>query len=119
MISSLKRQGIYEVSIRLGKEFYEYENDWIDDNYRDFGTICLAFSPSLRYLIDSIEYPKDIWIELDRTFGNHNDDHYRNLESTPNTKIYLYSKLLASILLDEVVRYEEEASSSISIQNLL
>ena len=26
MISSLKRQGLYEVSIGLGKEYYEYEN---------------------------------------------------------------------------------------------
>ena len=27
MISSLKRQGLYEVSIGLGKYSYEYEND--------------------------------------------------------------------------------------------
>ena len=27
MIASLKRQGLYEVSIRLGKDSYEYEND--------------------------------------------------------------------------------------------
>ena len=26
-------------------------------------------SPSLRYLIESVEYPKDLWTELDRTFG--------------------------------------------------
>ena len=27
MISSIKRQGLYEVSIKIGKEYYEYEND--------------------------------------------------------------------------------------------
>ena len=27
MIASLKRQGLYEVSIELGKESYKYEND--------------------------------------------------------------------------------------------
>ena len=36
------------------------ENDWINDGDRAFGAICLALSPSLRYLIGSAEYPKDI-----------------------------------------------------------
>ena len=57
MILSLKRQDLY---IGLGKESYENENYWLNDGDRDFGTICLAFSPSLLYLIDSAEYPKDI-----------------------------------------------------------
>ena len=60
MIASMKRKGLYEVSIRLGEESYEYENDWINDGDRAFGTICLTFSPRLRYLIDSVEYPKDL-----------------------------------------------------------
>ena len=60
MISSLKRQDIYEVSIGIGKESYEDENDWLNYGDRDFGTICLALSPILRYLIDFVEYPKDL-----------------------------------------------------------
>ena len=36
-ISSLKRQGLYEVSIGLGKESYEDENDWLNDGDRAFG----------------------------------------------------------------------------------
>ena len=59
MISSLKRQGLYEVSIGLGKESYEYYNDWINVGDIYFGTICLAFSRSSHYLIDFVEYPKD------------------------------------------------------------
>ena len=47
MISSLKIQGLYEVSIGLGKESYEDENDCINDSDRDFGTIRLDFSPIL------------------------------------------------------------------------
>ena len=31
MISSLKRQCLYEVSIGIGKESYEDENDWLND----------------------------------------------------------------------------------------
>ena len=55
MIASLKRQGLYEVSIGLGKASYKYENEWINDGDRDFGTIGMAFwkSPSLCYLIES------------------------------------------------------------------
>ena len=50
MILSLKRQGLYEVYIGLGKYSYEYENSWINDGDRCFGTICMAFYPSLHYL---------------------------------------------------------------------
>ena len=64
MITSLKRQGFYEVSIGLGKESYKYENEWLNDNAIYFGTIGMAFSPSLRYLIDSCKIPKG---SLDRT----------------------------------------------------
>ena len=65
MISYPKRQGHYEVSIGLGKDSYKYENEWLNDGDRDFGTIGMAFwkSPSLHYLIESTEYPKDLWIE--------------------------------------------------------
>ena len=40
MIVYLKRQGIYDVSIVLGKESYEDENDWLNDGDIYFGTIC-------------------------------------------------------------------------------
>ena len=60
MIASLKRRGLYEVSIGLGKESYENDNDWLNDGDRYFGAICLAPSPNLRYLIGSAEYPKDL-----------------------------------------------------------
>ena len=106
MIASLKRRGLYEVSIELGKESYENDNDWLNDADKAFGAICLALSPSLYYLIDSAEYPKNFWPILDRTFGKHNEDHYMTLEITPSTTRVLYSKFLASTLSDEVVQDE-------------
>ena len=60
MITSLKRQDLYEVFIGLGEESYESENDWMNECDANFRTIALALSPSLRYLINSIEYPKEI-----------------------------------------------------------
>ena len=84
MITSRKRQDLYEVSIGLGKESYENENDWLNDGDGAFGAIGLALSPSLCYLTKSVEYPKALWTNLDRTFGKHNEDHNSTLESTPN-----------------------------------
>ena len=72
MISSLKGQDLYEVPIGIGKESYEYHNERLNDDGRDFGRIGMVISPSLRYLIGSAEYPKDLWTKLDRTFGKHN-----------------------------------------------
>ena len=112
MISYLKRQGLYEVSTGIGKESYEYENEWINYGDRSFGIICLASSPSLHYLISFVEYPKDLLTKLDRTFGKHNEDHYSTLERTPLTTIVIYLNVLASTLSNEVVHDEEEAESS-------
>ena len=63
MIASLKRQGLYEVSIGLGKYSYKYENERINEGDIAFGKMGMDFwkSPSLRYLIESTEYPKDLW----------------------------------------------------------
>ena len=66
-------------------------------------------SPILRYLIDYAEYPKDLWIELDKTFGKNNEDYYRNLERKFRTTRIIYLKFSSSTLSDEFVQDEEEA----------
>ena len=110
MIASLKRQGLYEVSMGLGKKYYEYEKDWLNDSDRAYGAICGTFSLSLLIdLIDFVEYLKDLWIELGRIFGNHNEDISSNLGSTFRTTTVLYSKVSTSTLSDEFVQDEEEA----------
>ena len=101
------------MSIGLGRESYENENDWLNDNDRAVGTICLALDDSLYYLnLGSTEYPKDLWTKLDRTFGKHNEDYNSTLEITSNTTRFLYSKGSASTLSYEVVKDEDEAKSS-------
>ena len=92
------------MSIGLGKESYENDNDCLTDGDKGFGAIGLALSPSLCYLTKFVEYPKDLWKKLDKKFGKHNEDHNRTLESTPNTTRVLDSKLLVSTLSDEVVQ---------------
>ena len=100
------------MSLGLGKESYENENDWIKDYDRAFGTIGLALDDSLYYLIYSVEYPKEVWTILDRTFGRHNEDHDSTLEIMAITTRVLHSKFSASTLSDEVVQDEDEAESS-------
>ena len=86
MTASLKRQDLYEVSIGIGRETYENENDWLNDGDRAFGTVCLALDDSLYYLsLGSVEYPKEVWTILDKTFGKHNEDHNSTLEITAST----------------------------------
>ena len=109
MIASIKIQGIDEVYIGLGIESYGCENEQINGGDRAFGTICLALSPSLCYLIAFVEYPKDLWTKLDRTFGKKDEGHNSNLEIKPSTTRVIYSKLSTSIISDEVVQDEEEA----------
>ena len=112
MIACLKRQGLYGVSIGLSEEYFESENDWLNECDADFETIALPLSPSLRYLSRSIEYPKELSTRLDRTFGNIDEDHNITLESTSSTISILDPKFLASTLSDEVVQDEDEAEAS-------
>ena len=72
----------------------------------------MSLSPSLYYLICFVEYPKEVWTILDKTFGKHNEDHNSTLQVTTSTTRVLHSKFLASTLFDEVVQDEDEAESS-------
>ena len=60
MIASLKRQYLYEVSIGLGEESFEREDDWLNECDAAYGTMCMALSPSMRYLKISVKNPKDL-----------------------------------------------------------
>ena len=74
MISYLKIQGLYEISIGAGEDSYEEPSDWSNDCDRAIGAIFLVISPSMSYLIDFVENPKDLWTTLDRVLGKHNED---------------------------------------------
>ena len=111
MISSLMSQGLCWVSIGLGKECFSKIN-WLNKSDRDFGTIATSLSPSLRYLIRSIEDPKELWTRLDITFGMIYEDHNSTLERTSSTISILDPKISASTLSDEVVQDKEEAEAS-------
>ena len=60
MITSLKSQDLYEVSIGIVEESFEREDDWINECDAAYGTMCMAISPSMGYLKRSVKNPKDL-----------------------------------------------------------
>ena len=94
---------LYEISIGDGEESYEEPSDWLNDYDRAIGAICLAISPCMRYLIDSVDYPKDLWTTLDRVLGKDNEDPSSYVESASSSSmISLSQDVSASIVSDEV-----------------
>ena len=57
------------MSFGVGKEYYEEENDWLNDCDREYGSMCMVMSPNMHYLMDSTEYPFNLWRNVDRDFS--------------------------------------------------
>ena len=71
MSTYLKRECLFDVSIGvlIERESYEENIYWINDCDRYYGIMCLAMSPKIHHLIDSVEYPFELWNNLDKYFG--------------------------------------------------
>ena len=117
MVGFMNRKDLYLVSIRLDRESFESENDWLNKCDAAFGITALGISPSLRYLSRSIEDPKELWTRLDKTFGMIDEDHNSTLESTSSTISILDPKISASTLSDE--EEVEDSTQSIRIEDNL
>ena len=103
MSTYLKRQCLFDVSIgALRKtESYEEKIDWINNYDRAYGIMCLVISLNIHHLIDSTEYPFDIWKNLDKAFGLQEIED--EAWSEPNiSSCSLSQYFLASTFSDEV-----------------
>ena len=71
MCAYLKRKCLYDVSISAMRELDSCQEkcDWLNDNDRSYGTMCLTITPTMRYLTDSTEYPFKLWINIDEALG--------------------------------------------------
>ena len=71
----------------------------------------MVMSPDMCYLMEYVEYPSELWRNIDRAFGvqKEEDDSWRKSNTS---SCVLHSKFSASILPDEFVQDEEEAKSS-------
>ena len=76
MCAYLKRQCLYDVSIGAVRELEscQEKDAWLNDNDRAYGTIFLAIPPTMRYLLDSVDYPFELWINLDEALGMQQKD---------------------------------------------
>ena len=119
MISYLNRQGLYEISIGAGEESYEETSDWLNDCDRAIGSICLAISPSMFYLIDFVEYLKDLWTTLDRFLGKNNEDPSRYVESASSSSMISLSQDVSASKISDEVDHEEEVSHTVPIATTL
>ena len=115
IISYLKRKGLYEISIGVGEESYEEPSDWLNDCDREIGAICLAISPCMCYLIDSVYYPKDLWTALDRVLRNDNEDPSSYVESTSSSSMISLSQDVSASTVSDEVDHEEEFSHTVLV----
>ena len=71
MCAYLKRQCLYDVSIGAVRELESCQEicDWLNDNDRAYGTMCLAIPPTMCYLLDFAEYPFKLWRNIDEAIG--------------------------------------------------
>ena len=102
----LRRQKLFSVSIGLGRNSFESDNDWLKAKDKSFEIMELALSTSMCYHSRSIKDPLELWIRLDRTFGINRG------WCTSSTTSILDPKISASTLSDEVVQDEEEVEAS-------
>ena len=73
MSAYLERQCLFDVSIgALSEPESPEENiDWMNNYDRDYGILFLEMSPNIHHLIDSTEYPFELWNNLDKYFDMH------------------------------------------------
>ena len=71
MCAYLKKKCLYDVSIGAVREPESCQEKyaWLNDNDRAYGTMCLSIPPTMRYLLDYVDYPFNIWINIDECFG--------------------------------------------------
>ena len=90
-------------------ESYEEKCDWLNDCGRAYGTTCLTIRPTMRSLSDYVEYPFELWRNLDEALGMQKEDmSYMESKQVGTSLCVLPPNILASCISQEVVRNEEE-----------
>ena len=86
MCAYLKRQCIYDVYIGVVREpeSCQEKDSWLNDNDRAYGTMCLAIPPTMRYLLDSADYPFELWRNLDEALGMQQEDELNGEQANGN-----------------------------------
>ena len=65
----------------------------------------MVMSLDMRYLMESVEYPFELWRNIDRSFGVQKEEDASWIKSNTSSCV-LPSKLSTSVLSDELVQDE-------------
>ena len=111
MCAYIKRKFVYDVSIDVVREQESCQEkyDWLNYNDIAYGTMCLAIPPTMRYLLDSVDYPFELWINLDEALGMQQENvSYMERNQIGISLCFFPPIILASYISQEVVQNEEE-----------
>ena len=111
MFAYIKRHCLYDVSIGAMREpkSCQEKDACLNDNDRAYGTMCLTIPPTMRYILDSTNYPFDLWINLDEALGMQQEDvSYMESKKMGTSFCVLPRMISASYISQEAVRNEEE-----------
>ena len=86
-------------------ELCQEKYDWLNDNDRAYGTMCLAIPPTMCYLLDSVDYPFELWRNLNEALGMQQEDVSCMERKQMGTSLCVLSPMIsASFISQEVVQ---------------
>ena len=111
----MKRQCLFDVSIGALSEPESCEEniDWINNCDRDYGIMCLGMSPNIYHLIDSAEYPFELWNNFDKAFGVHEVED--EAWSEPIISYFSLSQYFLAYTFSDEVYHDEEVSHIVHV----
>ena len=70
MVAYLKSHELFDLSIGVVAmpESDDDKSIWFNNCDKSYGAMCLSIPPRMRYLIDVIEIPSEIWSRMDKAF---------------------------------------------------
>ena len=110
MFAYIKRHCLYDVSIGAMREpgSCQEKYDWLNDNDRAYGTMCLDIPPTMCYLLDSADYPFDLWRNIDEAIGMQQEYESYMERKKMGTSLCILHMVLTSCISQEAVQNEEE-----------
>ena len=73
--------------------------------------MCLYIPPTMRYILDSADYPFELWRNLDEALGMEQEDVSYMESKQMGTSLCVLPMILASCISQEAIQNEEEEVS--------
>ena len=102
-----KRECLFDVFIQALSEPKSYEEkiDWLNNCDRAYGIMCLGMPPNIHNLTDYVEYPFELWKNLEKYFGVQEVEDEAwikpNISSCALSQYFLASTFSNEVIYDE------------------